>query len=112
MADKAIETLSVLRERYRVALLSDNTDILRSDLRQHGLDEAFDFVFISCELGMTKPAPALYRHVAATMGTAAQHILAVDDLADNLPGAACVGMRVIQFTGATTFPDFIHDQLL
>ena len=48
------------------------------------LEEWFDAVVISCEVGLTKPAPAT---------------LFVDDRADNIEGAARVGLRTLQFDG-------------
>ncbi|MGY4102081.1 HAD family hydrolase [Nocardia sp. R16R-3T] len=109
LADGAIEFLAQLRERFVVALLSDSTDILVADLERFGVDTAFDHIFVSAHLGMTKPAPALYRHAATAMGVSPARILVVDDLPVNLPGARSVGMHVAHFSAGSSLSSFVHE---
>ncbi|MBF6102292.1 HAD-IA family hydrolase [Nocardia cyriacigeorgica] len=106
----AADLLALLRRHYKVGLLSDNTDILPGDLALFGLAGSFDHVFVSAHLGMTKPAPALYRHAARAMHIAPQRVLVIDDLAVNLPGAAAVGMHVHHL--AASLPQFVHEYLV
>jgi putative hydrolase of the HAD superfamily len=107
LADGAIEFLAQLRERFVVALLSDSTDILVADLERFGLDASFDHIFVSAHVGMTKPAPALYRHAATAMGVPPAKILVVDDLTVNLPGARSVGMRVAHFSAGSSLSSIV-----
>lgn len=110
LADGVIECLAQLRQRYVLTLLSDSTDILAADLDRFGVDTAFDHIFISAHVGMTKPAPALYRHAAIAMGVPPARILVVDDLAVNLPGARSVGMRAAHFgPGSSLSSFFVHE---
>jgi putative hydrolase of the HAD superfamily len=112
LVDGAVPLLARLRQHYRVALLSDSTDILPADLELFGVAEGFDHVFVSAQLGMTKPAPALYRHAATVMDIAPERILVVDDLAVNLPGARRIGMRVQRLAAGSSLSCFVREHLI
>ncbi|MCX4097769.1 HAD family hydrolase [Nocardia sp. alder85J] len=111
VVDGAAVLLDRLRQKYAVALLSDSTDILTDDLETFGLAGHFDHVFVSAQLGMTKPAPVLYRHAAAVLDLAAARILVVDDLPVNLPGAASIGMAVRHLPAGSPLSRLVHDLL-
>lgn len=64
------------------------------------LEERFDAVVISCEVGLAKPDPRIYRLCLDRLGLPAPATLFVDDRADNIEGAARVGLRTLQFDGA------------
>lgn len=64
------------------------------------LEEWFDAVVISCEVGLAKPDPRIYRLCLDRLGLPAPATLFVDDRADNIEGAARVGLRTLQFEGA------------
>ena len=51
-----------------------------TDLKKVGIETTFDHIFVSIHLGMTKPAPVLYRHATTAMGVPTARILIVDDL--------------------------------
>jgi len=89
----------VVREQLPVALLSNATDRLRDDLAHHGLGDTFDHVFCSAEIGLVKPDPACFRHVADVMQLAPPECLFVDDQLPNVEAARQAGMHAEQFTG-------------
>lgn len=99
------EAVAVVREaragqRVRVALFSNATTALEEHLGQCGLDEDFDVVFNSARLGMAKPDPAAFTHVAGLLGTSPARCLFVDDRADNVAGARAAGMRAERYASA------------
>lgn len=59
------------------------------------LDELFDTVVLSGEVGVRKPAPEIYRLAAERIGVAAQACVFIDDLSFNLPPAAELGMAAV-----------------
>jgi len=59
------------------------------------LDEAFDFVVISGEVGMRKPDEEIYHHCLAGLSVPAGGTVFVDDAEQNIMGAQRVGMRTI-----------------
>lgn len=60
----------------------------------------FRHVFVSSDIGMRKPEPEAFRHVAREMGVAPERILFFDDLLSNVEGARAVGMQAVQVRSA------------
>ena len=69
------------------------------------LDELFDAVVISGEVGLHKPQPEIFRLGAERIGVAPEDCVFVDDLRENCEGAEGVGMKAILHRGsAGTLP--------
>jgi putative hydrolase of the HAD superfamily len=84
----------------RTALLSNSGPEVVAKLRsERPIDRLFDAVVISCEVGLSKPDPRIYRHCLARLGLEPPQALFVDDRADNIEGAARIGLRTLQFDG-------------
>jgi putative hydrolase of the HAD superfamily len=64
------------------------------------LDELFDGVVISGDVGMHKPEPAIYILGAERIGLRPEDCVFVDDLRENCAGAEEVGMTAILHRGA------------
>ena len=92
------ELLEELRGKVRLGLFS-NTDPLHWDyLRRHfPVLEVFARPTLSFEIGVLKPARESYLKAAADVGTAVERCMYVDDLGENVSGAAAVGMEAVQF---------------
>ncbi|HEU4438037.1 MAG TPA: HAD-IA family hydrolase [Methylomirabilota bacterium] len=56
-----------------------------------------DAVVVSCEVGLSKPDPRIYRYCLDRLGLEPSQVLFVDDRADNIEGAARIGLRTMQF---------------
>jgi putative hydrolase of the HAD superfamily len=65
-----------------------------------GLRKLFQVALSSCYMGLRKPEPAIYRRALDILGRPSERILFIDDRAENVAGAAAVGMRAIRFEGA------------
>jgi putative hydrolase of the HAD superfamily len=61
------------------------------------LDELFDEVVISADVGLHKPQPEIYRLAAERLEVDPSKCLFVDDLRENCEGAEAVGMTAIRF---------------
>ena len=80
LAEKAESTLNTLRERgYELAVLSNNDARLRSVLKDLKIDQAFDHLFISNEMGCEKPELEIFRKVEQTMDRKPNEILHLGD---------------------------------
>lgn len=64
------------------------------------LDELFDTVVISGDVGLHKPQPEIYLLTCERVGVAAEECVFVDDLRENCAGAEAVGMKAILHRGA------------
>jgi putative hydrolase of the HAD superfamily len=84
----------------RTALLSNSGPEMMAHVRsQRPLESRFDAVIISCEVGLAKPEAAIFRLCLERLGLSAGSVLFVDDRADNIEGAARVGLRTLHFDG-------------
>jgi epoxide hydrolase-like predicted phosphatase len=83
----------------RTGLISNSWGTRRYDRAM--LEELFDGVVISGEVGMRKPAPEMYRLGAERAGVAPEVCVYVDDLPFNLPPAEELGMATIHHVDTT-----------
>lgn len=82
----------------RTGMISNSWGIERYD--RVLLEELFDALVISGEVGLRKPAPEIYRLGAERIGLAPAACVFVDDLAHNLPPAAQLGMATVHHVRA------------
>jgi len=63
-------------------------------LRREGVEPLVDALCLSCDVGVLKPDPAIYRHAAGLMGLEPARILMVgDSLMDDVEGPIRAGMN-------------------
>jgi hypothetical protein len=63
------------------------------------LDDYFDVVLVSFEVGVTKPDPRIYALCLSRLGLAAPSALFVDDRPENVEGARLLGIETVLFRG-------------
>ncbi len=84
----------------RTGFLSNSGPEVMARVRaDHPLEARFDAVVISCEVGLAKPDPRIFRLGLERLGLPAATTLFVDDRADNVEAAARVGLQTLQFEG-------------
>jgi 2-haloacid dehalogenase len=66
---------------------------------QYDFLNAFDRPYISGQLRMAKPDPAIYAHVEQSSGIAPENLLFTDDRADNIAAARARGWQTHLFDG-------------
>lgn len=106
--DSAVLEL-VRRERRQgrpVAILSNATDRLRSDLRRLGLDVEVDAILNSSELGVAKPDREVFRQAARVMGVPLRGCLFVDDTPEHVDAAAELGIVAHHYVGPAALAEF------
>ncbi len=92
------ELVERLAPSYRLMLLSNT-----NELHFHHLDEMlpvlkrFERYFLSYEIGVLKPDPAVYQVVLTNVDVPPQQILFIDDLKQNIRTAEAAGMSGIVF---------------
>ncbi|HWT56012.1 MAG TPA: HAD family phosphatase [Candidatus Microsaccharimonas sp.] len=101
LVDKpVVELIEQLRQTHRTALVSNaHSNELRPILEQYDLERLFDEICISSEVGMAKPDPEIFEHIAGLLKLEPAQCVFTDDNLDNVTAATEVGMHGIVFTG-------------
>lgn len=94
-----LELLLKARRHYRVCLLSNTNELHWQQATQEffrykglGVDDFFDRIFLSFEMGCEKPDPRIYNKVVEELGTPADDILFFDDSERNCQAARECGL--------------------
>jgi putative hydrolase of the HAD superfamily len=94
LLDGALETLDALRERGLIVGLISNWDHrLHVILRGLDLERRLDPILISCDVGVEKPDPAIYRSALQSAGVRPDEALMVGDSPEpDIEGARAAGL--------------------
>jgi putative hydrolase of the HAD superfamily len=108
------EVLDVLRERYRLAVVTDaQSAYTRGELHKVGLLDYFDPIVISGDHGYRKPDRRLFQFALDGMGVAAENALYVgNDMHRDIFGAREAGMPTVMFEsgqGKSAYLDCVPD---
>ena len=97
-----IDLYKTLKGRYRLILLS-NTDPLRFGfVREHFPDILFfDDYVLSYEVKALKPDPRIYREAMKRAAVPPASCVFIDDLEENISGAAALGLKAILYSADT-----------
>lgn len=99
------EILNLVQDLHRqgitLAILSNTIEPHAKALRGAGYYNNFDKVFLSHEIGMRKPDPAIYTYVLQELGVGPHEAVFIDDDPVNVVAAQSVGMRGIVFESPT-----------
>ncbi|TAE38348.1 MAG: HAD family phosphatase [Runella slithyformis] len=106
-----------LAQQYRVFLLSNTSSIHIAEVNQimnrtsgiEKLHDLFEITFLSYEMGLMKPDPAIYLRVLEEGGMLASETLFLDDNADNIKSAQSLGIQTIQVQKPTTILEYLAD---
>lgn len=102
--DDVRPTLEILkRNRFRLAVISNWDDRLRPLLCRLELDDFFDCIQVSAELGVHKPAPEIFLRTTAALGVTPGEALHVGDSEDeDALGAAAAGLTAVLISRSTS----------
>jgi len=98
----ALELLAAMRERYRIASVSNTNEIhWERFVSAWSLDTAFHHNFPSYRVGKLKPDADYFLHVLDALDVPAHRVLFVDDNAINVDAAAQLGLHTRRVEGVT-----------
>lgn len=96
-----IETTAILKRlknRHRLFALT-NTNILHLDYIKRNVPslQVFDGWIASCDVGLRKPDPEMYRHALAHTGARAEQTIYIDDRPEMVEAGKGAGLIAIRF---------------
>jgi putative hydrolase of the HAD superfamily len=97
---QSVPVLSALKQNKTVGLVSnfDHPPHVRRVLSDNGLENCFDTVIISGEVGVKKPDPAIFSFGLEQTGLAPDDVVYVGDTQEDVAGAIAAGIRPIFLT--------------
>ncbi|MDX2972172.1 HAD-IA family hydrolase [Kribbella solani] len=93
-----LKELARLRNESRGVILATNQTHIRLERMARDYEGVFDATFASCEMGRRKPTAEYFTAVCSALACDPAEIVFVDDRAENVLGAADVGLNGKLFT--------------
>ena len=108
------ELLERVREKYRVAFLSNSNEVHAEIIprRFAALFQKDDRFILSHRFRVAKPDPEIFRRALEVLGALPHHVVFVDDLIENVLAARTVGMRAFQFVDADSLARELESESL
>ncbi len=108
MYPEALPLLGELRRRgFKLGLVSNCSCQAGAVVRVLGLDALMDAVVLSCEVGVAKPDPAIFRHACRALGVEPSKCMFVADGAfTELDAAGALGMVAVKIEQAHQSGDY------
>jgi epoxide hydrolase-like predicted phosphatase len=100
-----LELVAHVHRERTTALLTNN--VAEAGWRATFPFDLFDVVIDSSQVGVRKPDPRIYEELIRQLNVPAEAIAFIDDLPENLPPAAQLGIRAVLFEG----PDKLRNDL-
>lgn len=112
-----VDLLKKLATKYRLFLLSNTSSIhitqvnkiLEASTGVEKLEDLFETVFLSYQMGLMKPDPRIYQEVLDKAGLKAEETLFLDDNADNIRSAGELGIETIHVQKPVTILEYLKD---
>lgn len=98
----ALEILTHLKKRYKLALLSNteyrSSENVYEELREANSDGFFEVVVTACDVGIRKPNPRMFEIVLEKLGVTPDEAVMVGDIiSTDIFGGNRIGMRTVLF---------------
>jgi len=105
-----LEMLEELRKSYKLYLLSNTNPMImdwalspRFSAKGKSLDQYFDKLYLSYQIGTSKPDPQIYKYLIEDSGIIPSETLFIDDGKANIEAGKAFGMRVFQAKNGEDF---------
>lgn len=97
--EQSMGLIKELKGHYKLAMMTNAPSRYSLDQRflPGELDELFDEVIISGEVGWDKPAPEIYTMTAERLGVLPEECLFIDDIPAFTEAAASLGMKTFTY---------------
>lgn len=99
-----------LRKDYSIAAISNIVKPHREYvLKRYPVQDLFDYLFFSCDIGMRKPDTKIYNFALEKMHVKPNEALFIDDYKKNVDAAATLGINSIHFSSAADLRERLNN---
>lgn len=99
-----------MKQRYRIFLLSNTNTLhmeavrrsLERTIGHQRLEDYFEQVYLSCEMGLRKPNPEIFSRVCDEQGLNPATTVFIDDSPQHVAGAASIGLQALHLKPGAT----------
>lgn len=89
---------------YKTAMLTNNVrEWMLMFIKKFKLDEYFDVIVNSADLGIRKPEPGIYEEIMQNLSVKEDQLIFVDDTEKNIEGARLLGIKSFLFSDFRRF---------
>jgi beta-phosphoglucomutase len=97
---KIVNLINKLKESGKKVVLGSNTFAPHTKkMKEMGLFDLFDSVYVSNEIHHYKPNPSFFRYILEKENIEAEKAYFVDDISDNIASAASLNIKTLHYTG-------------
>ena len=107
--DQTVELIKELKGHYTLGMVTNAPSRYSLDQRFNPgeLDELFEVVVVSGEVGWDKPAPEIYTMTIEKLGVRPEEVLFIDDVPAFTESAAAMGMKTFTYVNVPESIDAI-----
>jgi len=99
-----LEYIQYLKKQFKLAICSNTAPkIFRDILKLNDIENLFDVVVASSEVGMVKPNADIFLYTLNELGVEPDEAIFIDDRESNIKGAEAMGIPSILYTNPTQF---------
>ena len=106
-----LEFIRSLRPRHKTGVISNAWPDLRSYLVENKIEDVFDVLVVSAEVGVMKPEPKIYQIALDQLKIKPGEAVFVDDMSSNVEAARTLGMQGILFRSPEQTTDKLKEIL-
>lgn len=93
--DDSVQIIPELKEKFKIALVSDAWPSMRTIYNYNNMTQYFDYIVISSELGTMKPDKLMYQTALEKLNLKPEECIFLDDNIQNCIGAKKIGITPI-----------------
>ena len=94
-----VDFIRSLKPRYKIGIISNAWREIEDSLMDWGIDDAFEVVVGSGDVGIMKPDPRIFQIALERLAVEPFEAVFVDDFIQNIHGAQALGIAAIHFQG-------------
>ncbi len=94
---RLVDFIRSIQPSYKIGIISNAWSQIADSLVEWGVDDAFEIVVGSGDVGIMKPDPRIYQIALERLGVKPEEAVFVDDFVENVHGAQALGMYSVHF---------------